>query len=1183
MKLVTTTILLVFCLCAVLWAAESEEFNYGQNLLRSNSQISTYEENSAGIPFYVEGRLSTLKSAPGAEFENAIRFFEENKGAYKMKAPTEELSLRNIKIDKVGITHIRMDQLHQGVKVIGGELLAHYTQDMDLKTVNGTYYHDITISVTPDITAYEAREFADTDLQVFFGKGDEISEAELVIFPWNDEYNLCWRMFIYNSTPMGRWEYFIDAATGEVIFKANRIMDADDIGTGIGVMGGTRDHIDTDYTGSTYQMRDYTRRTSNNPHGHDGQMTSTAYIQTNIAGSSLPGSIATDADNYWDNATTQRPAVDGHVYSALFYDYLLSHFGRNSFDNNGSTMLTSVNYSAEGDNNAYWNGNQIVVWSWGSGWNSLAGCPDVIAHEWGHAITDSESDLVYQLESGALNESFSDMIGAAFEWAHPTYDTPDWGMGENGRTTGVAFRDMENPHNNGDPDFYGTSDPYWIDVEGCSPSYLNDYCGVHTNSGVGNKWFVLLSDGGVHHSVTVTGIGVQDAILIAYEANVNYWTSNSTYHEAALGTISAANDLDPSGAWAMQVSNAWNAVGVSTPGPDFTFSFPDGIPDIVGPDTDKTFEVIISPLLGGTLVAGSVTLHYSTDGVIYQTDPLNQLTTSRFEATIPGDTCGTRYYFYISAEEATTGDKFDTDPSSPHVANVALDVTVVMEDNFQTDMFWTVSGDATDGQWNRGDPVGLGERGDPEDDYDGSGNCYLTDNVYGNSDVDGGTTNLDSPAFDLSGGDASISYARWFSNNWGDSPSEDYMYVYISNNSGSSWELVETVGPSVQAGGGWFEHSFIAGDYITPLTNQMKVRFAVGDLINGSVVEGAVDAFTITQLSCSAPGELDISTLSIPDWTAGHPYSEQLESVGGEGSKTWSDKYGDLIGTGLTLSTGGLLSGTPNSAQIISFTAEVEDGIGTIVEKVFTAQINDALSISTGSLPASTYGVAYSSSVTSTGGTGTVTFADKFSDLAGAGLSFSTAGIITGSPLSAGQIDFTAVITDDVGATSEQALSITINDAVTVSTATLPDATDGDAYTEQLVSAGGTGAHVWSVVGTGLDGTGLTLDGAGSLSGTPLAFGTITFTARATDAVSAFGDKELILTVLWSYLCGDANSSEAVDIGDAVYLINFIFNAGPAPVPDEAGDANCDSSTNVADAVYLINYIFKSGPEPCCP
>lgn len=68
--------------------------------------------------------------------------------------------------------------------------------------------------------------------------------------------------------------------------------------------------------------------------------------------------------------------------------------------------------------------------------------------------------------------------------------------------------------------------------------------------------------------------------------------------------------------------------------------------------------------------------------------------------------------------------------------------------------------------------------------------------------------------------------------------------------------------------------------------------------------------------------------------------------------------------------------------------------------------------------------------------------------------------------------------------------------------------------------------------------------------------------------------------------CGDANGDEAINIGDAVYLINYIFKGGPAPDPVCVGDPNGDDAVNIGDAVYLINYIFKGGPAPvadCCP
>ncbi|MFH1372958.1 MAG: M4 family metallopeptidase [bacterium] len=1160
-------------------SAEVDEDGFGRfNTLILSPVISTYQADERGIPEYVEGNLSQPVAA-GEEVAAALSFFADNKAAYRMADPAEELLLVRLDSDELGMRHVRFQQHFRGLPVIGSELIAHFSAEGVLHTVGGRYLPEIALETTPAVTAETATALAETDLQSFFGPARP-DEPQLVVFPWNEQYYLCWRLFLYSDTPMGRWEYLMDAATGEVVYKANRIMDANDIGTGTGVMGTARKHIDTDYNSSTYRMIDYTRRLNNDPHGHDGQMPDGSYLQTNIAGSSLPGSVATDVDNVWNDPNVQSPAVDGHVYTALMYDWLLHFFGRNSYNGSGASMNTSVNYSAEGDNNAYWNGSRIVVWSWSSGWRSLAGCPDVIAHEWGHAVTDYGSNLVYEKEPGALNESFSDMMGAAFEFAHDSMDTPDWLMGENGQISGDGFRDMSDPHQFGDPDFYGTSDPYWIDVVGCSPSWLNDYCGVHTNSGVGNKWYFLLSDGGSHHGVTVTGIGYDNAILVAYRSNMYYWTSSTDYHQAALGTISAANDLDTTGAWATQVALAWNAVGVTTPGPSVTFSYPGGVPTMLVPAESTMFEVVVSGALGGTPLSGSGELHYSLDGGSWVTESMTETSPDHYQAVLPPAGCLSRYDFFVSASEVGSGVYYDPDTTNPFSAVVATGVTSVFADDFETDKGWTVSGDASDGQWNRGVPVGGGDRGDPPTDYDGSGRCYLTDNVDDNSDVDGGTTILTSPTFDLSSGDAQVNYARWYSNNFGADPYNDVFEVYISNNNGGSWTLVETVGPTEQASGGWFEHTFWVGGFVIP-TSQMRLRFDASDLSDGSVVEAAVDAVSVTIFTCSSSVP-QITTVSLPDWTVDVAYSQQLEASGGTGGLTFSDKYGDLVGTGLGLSSSGLLSGTPNSLGLITFTAKVVDDALQTDEKELSFTINPALDITTDSIPDWTVGQAYDQQLQATGGTGLKTWSDKNTDLIGTGLALSSTGLLSGTPNSVGMISFTAHVSDEAGAGEDQPLSFTINDAVTIVTDSLPTATEGEPYSEQLQSAAGTGTKSWSDKNGDLAGTGLTLTADGLLSGTPIDTGTIVFTASVQDIAGSTDEKQFDLRVEPAWICGDVDNSGAVDVGDLTYLVAYLFQGGPPPPVIAAADVDSSGDLNVADVTVLVGYLFQGGAAPVC-
>jgi hypothetical protein len=165
------------------------------------------------------------------------------------------------------------------------------------------------------------------------------------------------------------------------------------------------------------------------------------------------------------------------------------------------------------------------------------------------------------------------------------------------------------------------------------------------------------------------------------------------------------------------------------PLPGLTFNYPNGVPFMLSPGAPETFQVQINGSSGGVLIPESGYLWYSVDGRQPIGVPMTYLGGGFYDATIPAQECDSRVDFYVSADETTSGTFYDPDTAHPHIAIVATEMTTLFEDNFETDRGWTVSGDATDGQWNRGVPVGGGDRGDPPTDYDGSGQCYLTDNV----------------------------------------------------------------------------------------------------------------------------------------------------------------------------------------------------------------------------------------------------------------------------------------------------------------------------------------------------------------------------------------------------------------------------------------------------------------------
>jgi len=392
--------------------------------------------------------------------------------------------------------------------------------------------------------------------------------------------------------------------------------------------------------------------------------------------------------------------------------------------------------------------------------------------------------------------------------------------------------------------------------------------------------------------------------------------------------------------------------------------------------------------------------------------------------------------------------------------------------------------------------------------------------------------------------------------------------------------VVDSAGPEEQASGGWFEHSFLVSNFVAP-TSQMKFLFEASDLEDGSVVEAGLDDFSVKTIQCGANPPI-ISTADVPDWTVGWAYSCQLEAGGGSGALTWTDKNNNLSGTGLTLSSTGLLSGTPLASGPVSFTAEVTDEAMQADERLFNFTINEALTITTSTLPDWTIGQPYAQTLAAGGGTGAYSWTDLNSDLDGSGLALNAMGELSGTPVAEGLTGFTSRASDEGGAHEDHYFEFTINPAVTITTESLPEGTATEEYSYQLESSGGTGSLTWTDKYDDLESTGLTLSAEGLLSGLPVEEMTIEFTAETSDITGSADSRLFGLLINPGYICGDVDDDELINILDIVFLINFIYKSGAAPEPIESGNVNSDEAINILDVVHLINFVYKSGPEPVC-
>jgi Zn-dependent metalloprotease len=228
-------------------------------------------------------------------------------------------------------------------------------------------------------------------------------------------------------------------------------------------------------------------------------------------------------------------ANKAYDYFGDTYDFYYAHHGRDSLDNLGMTLSGTVRYCYPGYAcpyaNAFWSSSAQRMYFG----QDYASADDVVGHELTHGVTSNESNLIYFNQSGAINESLSDMWG---EWIDLTNgagnDSPSvrWLMGED--LPIGAIRDMANPPAFGDPDRMGSTD-YSADIW--------DEGGVHYNSGVGNKLCYLLTDGGTFNGSTVTGMGIDRTSDLFYECASNLMTSASDYLDLFILLQQAADNL----------------------------------------------------------------------------------------------------------------------------------------------------------------------------------------------------------------------------------------------------------------------------------------------------------------------------------------------------------------------------------------------------------------------------------------------------------------------------------------------------------------------------------------------------------------------------------------------------------------------------------------------------------------
>lgn len=511
---------LLLALLPGMGAAADEGVNYGDQVgYSSETGEVIFIGTDAGRPITVEGAQAGM--LPG---DQAMAILSAYAPLFGEDNPSGNLEVMSF-VEKDGRNYTRYQQTYQGIPVIAGELILTMNDSGQLVSLSGELSPDLNLSIEPSINAREAAQSAAMAIAKYYGgevSDYTVSDAELWIYdarllaPSARPQSLVWRMEVtgFGDVPVNAF-VLIDAQHGGLSLQFNQI----DTSWSAAMSGGSRAEAASGLeTVST--------------------VAGTADLATYDAdnGTTLPGTlICTEADPSCSAAGTDWDTVAAHIYADNTYDFYYTFHGRDSIDNAGMQLISTTHYDVD-YYNAFWNGAQMVYGDAAT----FAQADDVVAHELTHGVTDYTSNLLYYYQSGAINESLSDLWGEFVDLTNGLgSDDPGdrWWLGEDviDPVYGPSpVRYMADPTVFADPDKM-TSLNYYTGT--------GDSGGVHYNSGVNNKAIYLMTDGDTFNTYTISPLGITKVAAIYYEAQTNLLTSGSNYLALYYALTQACNNL----------------------------------------------------------------------------------------------------------------------------------------------------------------------------------------------------------------------------------------------------------------------------------------------------------------------------------------------------------------------------------------------------------------------------------------------------------------------------------------------------------------------------------------------------------------------------------------------------------------------------------------------------------------
>jgi hypothetical protein len=646
------------------------------------------------------------------------------------------------------------------------------------------------------------------------------------------------------------YTFFVDAASGALLFVRNEILNIDISGrvTGKGTPGVKPDSNQNLPVDMVIDSVRVVVQGGNNAYTND------AGDYTVTHGGNQQVSVSTTLDEgRWVNVNNQQgvvlslsqnvtppgpanfqynasPAenntaqINAFIHQTLTHDYIKDRAP--GFNNLDVSFPANVNLAQTC--NAHYDGASTNFYHSGGGCVNTA-YSTVVAHEYGHHIVNR-----LFLAQDAFGEGFGDVMGIML------YDVGIVGedfFGPGGHIRNIDAANKQYPCNGGIHDCGQVLGGVWRDIALNYKSTYGSNLGLEMARQLNVDWAME----------TVGGVAGQAA-------------SPTTAIEALMADdiANGDGDIDNGTPNYDDICAAFDKHNIDCP-PILllAFDYPDGLPSQLLPGQDTEFRVNVTALTEQPM-PGSGELVYRIGGGQFTTVSMDEGNPNQYTATLPAVECLESVDYYVQAKTAS-GILVEDPQAAPGVFNSALaysGVDVSASDAFESDSGWVsgAQGDtATTGKWNRMNPNPTDAQ--PGDDHTANGTiCWVTDGAggqLGDFDVDNGKTTLVSKAYDLAGKDnADVSYWRWYSNDTGATPNTDVFRVDASNDGGQSWKSVEIVGPGgPETHAGWFFHEFKLANIVAPTAN-VKFRFIAEDAGEGSLVEAAIDDFQIQTLLC---------------------------------------------------------------------------------------------------------------------------------------------------------------------------------------------------------------------------------------------------------------------------------------------------------------------------------------------